>query len=54
VPFGGERRHRIEEVAEILNLQDSLDKDISELDNGTRQKVAVARAVARQPRIILF
>lgn len=54
VPFSGERRAQIEKVSEILSLQDSLDKDISELDNGTRQKVAVARAVARQPRIILF
>jgi len=54
VPFSGERRRRIDEVANLLNLQDSLDKDISELDNGTRQKVAVARAVVRQPRIILF
>jgi ABC-type sugar transport system ATPase subunit len=54
VPFSGERRNRIEEVAAILGLQDSLDKDISEMDNGTRQKVAVAREVARQPRIILF
>src|SRR5436190_1624900 len=49
IPFSGERRYQIEKVAEILNLQDSLDKDISELDNGTRQKVAVARAVARRP-----
>src|SRR5579859_7921344 len=39
LPFSGERRKRIEAVADILNLQDSLDKDISELDNGTRQKV---------------
>jgi ABC-type sugar transport system ATPase subunit len=49
-----ERRKRIKEVAEILGLQDSLHKDVSEADTGTRQKVAVARAVARQPRIILF
>jgi ABC-type sugar transport system ATPase subunit len=54
IPFSGERRYRIEEVAEILGLQDCLNQDISELDNGTRQKVAVARAVVRQPRIILF
>ncbi len=49
-----ERRKRVDEVAEILNLQDDLDKDASRLDSSTRQKVAVARAVARQPRIILF
>ena len=49
-----ERGRRIDRVAEILNLGEHLDKDITQLDNGTRQKVAVARAVARQPRIILF
>ncbi len=54
IPSSTQRHQRIVEVAAILNLSDSLQKDISELDNGTRQKVAVARAVARQPRIILF
>lgn len=49
-----ERRQRVNEVADILDLEDSLSKDTSELDSSTRQKVAVARAVARQPRIILF
>ncbi len=49
-----ERNRRIESVVEILGLQASVNKSITELDNGTRQKVAVARAVARQPRIILF
>lgn len=49
-----ERQRRLDTVVQILGLEDSLDKDITQLDNGTRQKVAVARAVARQPRIILF
>jgi ABC-type sugar transport system ATPase subunit len=49
-----ERKRRIDQVVEILNLQASLDNDITQLDNGTRQKVAVAREVARQPKIILF
>ncbi len=49
-----ERAQRVEEVVHLLGLGASVDKDITQLDNGTRQKVAVARAVARQPRIILF
>ncbi len=49
-----ERDRRIESVAEILDLREQLDKDITQLDNGARQKVAVARAVARQPKILLF
>ncbi|MFL5759879.1 MAG: ABC transporter ATP-binding protein [Thermomicrobiales bacterium] len=49
-----ERERRITRVVEILSLQRNLEQDITQLDNGTRQKVAVAREVARQPRIILF
>ena len=49
-----ERRRRVDEVIEVLGLAAAADKDVGRLDNGTRQKVAVARAVARQPQIILF
>jgi ABC-type sugar transport system ATPase subunit len=49
-----EIKKRTDEVVELLDLKANLDSMISELDNGTRQKVAVARAVARHPQIILF
>jgi ABC-type sugar transport system ATPase subunit len=49
-----ERRKRIDEVVEMLRLQDSIDTNVSRLDMATRQKVAVAREIARQPRFILF
>jgi len=49
-----ERKKRIETVVEILGLQESVNKDTTQLDMGTRQKIAVARTVARQPRIILL
>lgn len=49
-----ERRRRADEVMALLEMGDSAERDVGTLDNGTRQKVAVARAVARQPRIILF
>lgn len=49
-----ERAQRVDEVVSLLEMEDAVDSNISTLDNGTRQKVAVARAVARQPRIILF
>jgi len=49
-----ERKERIREVADIMGIQDDLEKDITQLDNSTRQKVAVAREVARRPKIILF
>jgi ABC-type sugar transport system ATPase subunit len=49
-----QRRERVQSVIETLDLTRVARSDISGLDNGTRQKVAVAREVARQPRIILF
>jgi len=49
-----ERQKRVEEVLEILGLQEYANWDASLLDFGTRQKVAVARTVARQPEIIMF
>jgi ABC-type sugar transport system ATPase subunit len=49
-----ERDRRIDEVLDILEMRAAANKEIAELDNGTRQKVACAREVARQPRIILF
>jgi len=49
-----ERKKRISEVAELLGIQDSLKKYVDKIDNATRQKVAVAREVARMPEILLF
>lgn len=48
------RKERVESVLETLELAKSARKNVDRLDNGTLQKVAVARAVARRPRIILF
>ena len=49
-----ERKQRIEEALELLNLQDQATKDSSQLDNVSRQKVSVARAISYHPDIILF
>jgi len=49
-----ERKKRIDEVLELLNLQDQADMENAQLDNVSRQKVAVARAIAYRPEIILF
>ncbi|MEM7734928.1 MAG: ABC transporter ATP-binding protein [Deinococcota bacterium] len=49
-----ERKERVESVLETLELASSARKRLDQLDNGTLQKVAVAREVARRPRIILF
>ncbi len=49
-----ERRRRVEEVVEILRLGEVVDVNVNQLDMAARQKVAVAREIARQPRFILF
>ncbi len=49
-----ERKQRIWQVVEVLGLQASVHTNTDRLDGSTRQKVAVARTVARQPAIILF
>ena len=49
-----ERRQRVEEVLEVLQLSAQRHAMIGELDSGTRQKVAVGRAIARRCDVILF
>ncbi len=49
-----ERRTRVEAAIELLGLGGSLKRDPDRFDNGTRQRVAFARAVARQSAILLF
>ena len=49
-----ERKQRVDSAIELMGLGASADQDVAKLDNGTRQKVSVAREVARQPEIILF
>lgn len=49
-----EKRERVEELLTMIGLQEVADTDVGRLDGGTRQKVAVARAVSRHAPIILF
>ena len=49
-----DRRARVEEVLEVLQLGGQRDRYIGDLDSGTRQKVAVGRAIARRCDVILF
>ena len=49
-----ERRRRVDEMLEILDMKALARHHIDELDAGLRQKVAVGRAVARHSDIVLF
>ena len=47
-------RRRIKEVLGFIGLEDTLDRMPSELSGGQRRRVAIARAMAAQPRLLLF
>lgn len=49
-----ERNRRVDEMLDTLDMRDQRDSFIGELDAGSRQKVAVGRAVARRSAIVLF
>jgi phospholipid/cholesterol/gamma-HCH transport system ATP-binding protein len=49
-----EARRRVEEVLGFIGLAEYLDRFPSELSGGQRRRVAIGRAVAAQPRLVLF
>jgi multiple sugar transport system ATP-binding protein len=49
-----ESRQRVGEVAELLGLEDLLDRKPAQLSGGQRQRVAMGRAIVREPRAFLM
>ena len=45
---------RVQEAADILGLNELLDRKPKELSGGQRQRVAVGRAIVRKPKVFLF
>lgn len=49
-----EIKRRVEEAAQILGIQNLLDRKPRQLSGGQRQRVAVGRAIVREPKVFLF
>ncbi len=49
-----EIRRRVEEIAQLLQLTEQLDKKPAQLSGGQRQRVAMGRAIARLPQVFLL
>ena len=49
-----EIRERVLEAAELLDIQEYLDRKPKALSGGQRQRVAIGRAIVRKPKVFLF
>jgi spermidine/putrescine transport system ATP-binding protein len=48
------RRAKAEELLQLVDLQESADKYVSQLSGGQKQRVAIARALAVEPKVMLL
>lgn len=49
-----EIKHRVDEAAKLLGLEDLLDRKPKQLSGGQRQRVALGRAIVREPKVFLM
>jgi len=50
----GERKRRVDDVAQVLGLTKHLDQKPGQLSGGQRQRVAMGRAIVREPQVFLM
>lgn len=53
-PPAGEVGARVREALSFVELEEAIDKLPSELSGGMRRRVAIARAIANRPRLLLY
>lgn len=49
-----ERRARVTEIAELLQIDDKLDENPASLSGGQQQRVALGRSLVREPEVVLL
>ncbi|MCD5383497.1 ATP-binding cassette domain-containing protein [candidate division WOR-3 bacterium] len=50
----GKIKGRIEEIASMLELKDALNKRVSTLSDGMKQKVSIGRAIIHNPKVLVL
>lgn len=51
---GADTRRRVQEMLDLVQLADHIDKRPNQLSGGQQQRVAIARALAAQPHVLLL
>lgn len=54
ITFGALKHNNYEEIIELMDIDELLHKNISSLSGGESQKVSIARALVKNPKILLI